>query len=243
MNVEVLPYQSNWPQVFQQEALLIQNAIVTIEIHHIGSTAIPGMSAKPIIDIIPVVKEIQAVDTNAMVKLGYEAKGENGMAFRRFFQKKGFNVHIFEAGDPEIERHLKFRDWMRAHEDDAQAYAKLKRELAAKFPHDILNYCLGKDAFVATIDAKDGYHGWRMVQALTEREWSAVRRLDPGPHEKDQIHFVLYVDADIIGYLRLQLLPDDRAAMRNLVIDERYRNRGYEDLLLKQGERWLTHNS
>ncbi len=260
--VEVVSYDPKWPLMFEIEALLIKQALGSncLAVHHIGSTSIPGLSAKPIIDILPVVKNILEVDesTEAMEKLGYEVKGEYGIAFRRYFQKgssiRTHNVHVFEEGDTEISRYLKFRDWMRSHDDDAQAYAKLKLELAEKFPDDILKYCFGKDAFVAKIDAKDGYKGWRIVQALTDREWEVVRSLRkqgffksiPDPYtwtlkHKDHIHLVFYKEAEIIGYIHLQLWPEARAALRIIVIDERYRNLGFGSQFLRLCERWLSH--
>jgi GrpB-like predicted nucleotidyltransferase (UPF0157 family)/GNAT superfamily N-acetyltransferase len=261
-NIEVVPYNPKWPQMFENEALLIKQALGDncIAIHHIGSTSVPGLNAKPIIDVLPVVKDILEVDnaTKAMERLGYEAKGEYGIAFRRYFQKgvnvRTHNVHVYEKGDTEINRYLKFRDWMRSHADDAQAYATLKLELASKFPNDILNYCSGKDAFVASIDAKDGFDGWRIVQALTNREWAAVRtlrqqyffKLKPDPftwtfEHKDHIHFIFYKNAEIIGYTHLQLWPKGKAALRIIVIDERYRNHGFGSQFLKLCERWLAH--
>jgi GrpB-like predicted nucleotidyltransferase (UPF0157 family) len=107
--------------------------------------------------MLPVVRDIQEVDkaTKAMESLGYEAKGEYGMAFRRYFQKgkniRTHHVHVYQEANPEISRYLKFRDWMRSHTSDAENYGKLKLELAKKFPYDILQYCNGKDAFVASI--------------------------------------------------------------------------------------------
>ncbi len=261
-NIEVIRYNPQWPQVFELEAELIRQALGNncITIHHIGSTSVPGLNAKPIIDILPVVKNILEVDkaTKAMENLGYEAKGEYGIAFRRYFQKgeniRTHNVHVYEEGDPEINRYLKFRDWMRSHEDDAQSYANLKIELAAKFPQDILQYCNGKDTFVANIDIKDGFDGWRMVQALTDREWLTVRDLrqkyffksNEDPYtwtfkHKDHIHFVFYKNSDIIGYTHLQLWPENRAALRIIVIDESYRNRGFGSQFLNLCERWLCH--
>ncbi len=259
-NIEVVDYDPHWPEMFESEAKFIKQALGNncIAIHHIGSTSVPGLKAKPIIDIVPVVRDIQEVDkaTKAMESLGYEAKGEYGIAFRRFFQKnkniRTHNVHVYQEGDPEISRYLKFRDWMRSHADDAESYAKLKEELAAKFPQDILQYCNGKDAFVANIDAKNGFDGWRMVQALTDREWAAVRNLrqkyffksniDPYTwtfEHKDHIHFVFYKNAEIIGYAHLQLWPEHRAALRIIAIEDPYRNLGFGSQFLKLCERWL----
>lgn len=260
--IEVVSYNNQWPALFEQERALVQQALGDncIIIHHIGSTSVPGLAAKPIIDMLPVVKNILGVDSaaKAMESLGYEIKGENGIAFRRYFPKgkslRTHNVHVYEAGDPEIERYLKFRDWMRAHDEDRDAYAKLKIELAAKFPHDMLQYCNGKDAFVASIDLKDGFEGWRMVKALTDREWAAVHALrqkyffksNPDPytwtfHHKDHVHFVFYKNASIVGYAHIQLWKENRAALRIIVIDENYRNLGLGGQFLKLCERWLSH--
>lgn len=90
--IEVVPYDPNWPNIFETEATKIKQALGNncIAIHHVGSTSVPGLAAKPIIDIVPVVQNIIAVDqnTNVMEALGYEAKGEYGMLFRRYFQKR-----------------------------------------------------------------------------------------------------------------------------------------------------------
>ncbi|OGT62778.1 MAG: GNAT family N-acetyltransferase [Gammaproteobacteria bacterium RIFCSPHIGHO2_12_FULL_45_12] len=260
--IEVVSHRNEWSSMFEAEAKLIKQALGDncITVHHIGSTAVPGLAAKPIIDILPVVKNIVQVDQSnaAMEKLGYVAKGEFGMLFRRYFQKGGdnrtYNVHVYEEGNPEIERYLKFRDWMIAHSDDRDAYGDLKKELALKFPHDILSYVMGKDEFVASIDAKTGFDGIRVVQALTDREWQAVRQLrqkyffdkvpisDPYTwtfKHADHVHFVLYKGSKIIGYAHIQLWPDKGSALRIIVIDEIYRNSGIGSDFLKICERWL----
>ena len=240
--------------MFQNEAILIKKALgdSCIAIHHIGSTSVPGLTAKPIIDIIPVVKNILEVDKfNAeMEKIGYEIKGEHGIAFRRFFQKgspiRTHNVHIYEEGDPEIDRYLKFRDWMRLHDEDAQNYAKLKIELAQKYPDDILNYCLGKDSFVANIDSKDGFNGWRMVQALTDREWKAVYTLRSNDFSEsfksqNHIHFLFYKNSNIIGYAHIQLDKKKSATLLMMVIDKPHQNLGFEEQFLNLCKRWVLH--
>jgi GrpB-like predicted nucleotidyltransferase (UPF0157 family) len=162
--IEVVPYNPDWPQMFEAEAELIKKALGDncIAIHHIGSTAVPGLSAKPVIDILPVVKSLIEVDRSvkAMEQIGYEALGEYGIPLRRFFQKGGdfrtHHVHVFEKGNPAISRHLQFRDWLRTHPGDAKAYQELKFKLASKFPNDSESYVKGKEAFIQSIDAKIG---------------------------------------------------------------------------------------
>ena len=162
-HIVVLPHDPAWAQVFEDEAALLRpifggNLVV---IHHFGSTAIPGIHAKPVIDMLPVVKDIAAVDAlnPQMEAIGYEPMGEYGIPGRRFFRKeidgiRSHHVHAFQQGDSEIERHLNFAAFLRAHPEEAQAYSQLKIKLAQQFPHDINGYCDGKDALIHELDEK-----------------------------------------------------------------------------------------
>ncbi len=259
--IEVVPYNPAWPQMFEKEASLIKEILGDncIAIHHIGSTSVPELSAKPIIDIIPVVSDINFVDkTNVKMKaLGYEAKGENGMLFRRYFQKgnpRTFNVHIYEQNNAEIDRCIKFRDWMRINPEDREAYAALKKQLAQQFPNDIFGYCFGKDEFVAQIDKKTGFDGLRVVKALTPTEWEFAKQArqkyffdknesaDPYTHTfdlPDHVHLVLYKGSRIVGYTHIQLWPDARAAIRIISIENFVRNQSFGKSFLRLCERWL----
>ncbi|MDJ0747637.1 MAG: GrpB family protein [Xenococcaceae cyanobacterium MO_167.B27] len=164
MLVQVVPYDSQWKTAFETESHHIAKALATnlVVIHHIGSTAIPHIYAKPVIDFLIEVKDIDLVteQTPAMVALGYEAMGEYGLIGRRYFRKENppgirtHNVHIYEIYSPEIERHLAFRDYMIAHLVDAQQYSQLKQELAQKYPEDIEGYMDGKDEFIKRIERK-----------------------------------------------------------------------------------------
>ena len=128
--------------------------------HHIGSTAVPNIHAKPVIDILLVVQKHAELDAKqaAMEALGYEARGEGGIPGRRFFRRdnkdgdRTHQVHAFEADSPQIARHLAFRDYMIAHPGIAQEYSALKQKLAAEHPNDIEAYMDGKDAFIHEID-------------------------------------------------------------------------------------------
>ncbi|MFS0690168.1 GrpB family protein [Sporosarcina sp. 179-K 8C2 HS] len=158
--VEVKPYSELWKVEFHKEAAVLQEIFCAemIGIHHIGSTSVQGLSAKPIIDIMPIVKDISQVDqyNERMAVIGYEAKGENGIAGRRYFQKGGtertHHVHIYEKGSSEIDRHLAFRDFLREHPEKAKVYGDLKEELAKQFPYDIASYIKGKEQFALQIE-------------------------------------------------------------------------------------------
>lgn len=160
--IEVVPYNPNWVMMYEEEAARIKKVMNTILINitHIGSTAIPGIKAKPVIDILVEVKDIGEVEqyNNEMEKLGYEPMGEYGIPGRRFFIKGGNNrthhIHVFQEGNKEIERHLNFKEYLIAHPDVAKEYSKLKEKLAAEFTYDIENYVKGKSELIQEIDEK-----------------------------------------------------------------------------------------
>ncbi|XDK22198.1 Hypothetical protein ABZS17I87_02528 [Kosakonia cowanii] len=94
----MVPYDEKWPELFNAESFLIKRLLgeVAKDIHHIGSTSVPGLSAKPVIDVLVEVSDINELDqcTPAMVNAGYVARGENGIAGRRYFIKEGNSVAI-----------------------------------------------------------------------------------------------------------------------------------------------------
>ena len=162
-HIRVLDYDPEWPLRYEEEkariaAILKENSIV---IYHIGSTSVPGLAAKPIIDIMAVVRSLERVDevSREFVGIGYEYMGEFGIAGRRYLRKGGeertHQIHIFQMDDwHHIRRHLAFRDYMRDHEEDREAYAWLKKGLAEKFPWDIDGYCGGKEEFVRRMEER-----------------------------------------------------------------------------------------
>ena len=161
--VEVVPHNPDWSEQFEQEVdeLTVVFGQEIVAAHHIGSTAIPGIVAKPIIDILLEVRDIGRIDAfnEEMRARGYLAKGAFGIPGRRFFIKgteecRTHHIHVFQTGNPKFERHLAFRDYLGAHRDEAQAYSRLKQELAQRFPHDIEGYMAGKDAFIKEIERR-----------------------------------------------------------------------------------------
>jgi GrpB-like predicted nucleotidyltransferase (UPF0157 family) len=161
--VEVLPYSGSWAIAFQEEKQLLEAVFgSTAAIHHIGSTSIPGMSAKPIIDILAEADSI-ALFEHAAAKLkewGYIAKGENGIPGRRYFVRfteageRLVHLHGYQKGHGEIGRHLLFRDYLRQHPEEAGLYSRAKMEAARKFPYDIDSYIKEKDPVVKALDER-----------------------------------------------------------------------------------------
>ena len=162
MKIYMVPHDPEWRQEFEREAAQITAVLGggVVTVHHIGSTAIPGIYAKPVLDMLLVVQNHAELDEKQvqMEALGYIALGEFGIPGRRYFRRdnaegdRTHQVHAFEAGSPQIDRHLAFRNYMIAHPDIARQYSDLKRELAAKHPNDIEAYMDGKDEFIQEID-------------------------------------------------------------------------------------------
>lgn len=156
MIVKIVAYDFTWPAQFQAEAKVIKKAMGDnfVDIHHIGSTSVPGLAAKPIIDIILVVKSLQILDENnaGMTEIGYVPKGEYGIPGRRYYQKGGdhrtHQVHAFIENDNNIIRHIAFRDYLINNFNVCLEYAELKKKIAAECNNNIDKYCDGKDRFV-----------------------------------------------------------------------------------------------
>ena len=173
LKVEVVPHNPLWRDAFEAEAKHVATALGdnVSAIHHIGSTAIPDIYAKPIIDLLVEVRDITDVDvhSSAMESLGYEVMGEYGIHGRRYFRKddqegiRTHHIHVFEVGSAQIERHLAFRDYMLAHPLDAQSYSELKRRLAEQHSQSMDAYIDGKDDFIKEMDRRAAQ--WRASQA------------------------------------------------------------------------------
>ena len=161
--VEVVTYDPQWITRFRVEAERLRMLFgpEVLAIHHIGSTAVPGITAKPIIDILLEVRDIDRIDSynGRMRALGYDPRGAYGLPRRRYFPRvengsHTFHVHTWQHGDSEIARHLAFRDYMIAHPDEALAYGRLKQELVERFAGDKEQYIAGKDAYCQEIEQR-----------------------------------------------------------------------------------------
>ncbi len=174
-HIVITEYNPLWTDMFEMEAIEIKKVLGEncVSIYHIGSTSVPGLAAKPIIDIMPVVCDLKAVDgipSVAFEKIGYEYMGEFGIPGRRYLRKGGdertHQIHIFaENNTDEIVRHLAVRDYLRAHKNVCDRYAILKKELAKKYPYDIDGYCCGKEKFVQQLE-RNALEWWNGTENL-----------------------------------------------------------------------------
>ncbi len=174
IEIVVVPHDPNWSVEFEREAVFIRETFgdSLTDVHHIGSTSIPNIYAKPIIDILVETSDLNAIDlkTLEMTARGYEAMGEFGLPGRRYFRRddaqgvRTHHVHVFESGSNSIERHLAFRDYLIAHPEHAQLYSAMKRELAPLCGNVIEKYMDGKDPFIKNTEilALKWYHSSRV---------------------------------------------------------------------------------
>lgn len=155
----VVHHDPTWVSDFAAEARALRFVLgEAITLHHIGSTAIPGILAKPVIDLLGVMSSFQELDSRgpAMRSLGYEAMGENGIEGRRYFLKEDatgrrtHHLHVFLDGSPHLVRHLAFRDYLRHHPAKAAHYSLLKARLAEGGVKSREAYLSGKAPFMAS---------------------------------------------------------------------------------------------
>jgi len=164
IKVELLPHDPGWSHLANAEARLLMGVLgpnLRI-VHHIGSTAIPSIRAKPILDLVPVVSNLAELDKcqGKIEALGYDWWGELGLPGRRYCTKsdpdtghRTVQLHFYEDGSTEIKRHLAFRNYLRAHPGLAAEYDRLKGECQRRHPDDSHAYGDCKEAWITNAEA------------------------------------------------------------------------------------------
>jgi GrpB-like predicted nucleotidyltransferase (UPF0157 family) len=159
IGVELHPHSPQWAAMARAETerLAAELGGLLLKVEHMGSTAIPGIAAKPIIDLMPIARDDSSLDAiePGMRKLGYEWLGEFGIPGRRYCRKndpltgkRKFQLHCFADGASEIARHLAFRDYLRAFPEIAKEYEAEKRRAAALHPDNTLAYNDAKNDWI-----------------------------------------------------------------------------------------------
>lgn len=159
IKVELVPYSADWQELAQMESLRLSQALKDnlIVVHHIGSTAIPRIHAKPIVDLMPVLRSVRELDQQESVflQLGYRHWGEYGIPGRRYYTfdepstgRRRFQLHCFGLGNGQIKRHLAFRDYLRANLARAMEYDEEKRRCRELHPDNSHAYSAAKAAWI-----------------------------------------------------------------------------------------------
>lgn len=263
--IEIAPYNTNWPLQYEYEAQKIKKALkkTLVNIHHVGSTSVPELDAKPIIDIIAEVRTLN-FEHNALLNLGYDYRGSFNIPLKKTFTARKpdvrINLHIVEQDNPEIELNLLFRDYLRKNKTAKDEYESLKYQLIKKETSHQKNntffrgYTLGKYELIQKILKKTGFKKLRFVFCSHYAEWEAAKSYrhkyffqpnnidDPYTwtfNHKDHKHFILYKGSTILGYAHIQLWPNYSAALRIIVIDKTMRRQGLGTEFMFLIEKWL----
>lgn len=162
--ITVVDYDPSWPRLFATLSSVVHSAVadIAISIEHVGSTAVPGLAAKPVIDIDVVVHEgdVQA-GIARLTTLGYDHLGDRGIPAREAFRPPPgapfHHLYLCPSTSPALANHLAIRDHLRANPADARAYGDLKKRLALEFADDIDGYVGAKTAFLVAILRKRGF--------------------------------------------------------------------------------------
>ena len=176
--IEVVPYDGEWPRLFRDLGAKLRAALgdTALRIDHIGSTAVPGLAAKPIIDVQISVPALEPVDPYRLPleALGFVFRADNPELTKRYFREppgsRRTHIHVRRAGSWAEQFALLFRDYIRVHAEDARLYADLKRELAQQYADDRRAYTEAKGPFI-----------WEAMQRADR--WSQDVGWQPGPSD------------------------------------------------------------
>lgn len=266
-SIEIVPYNPAWVQKFETEATLLKQALGPHcqEVHHIGSTSVPGLSAKEDIDILCIVDSLPA--SLPLQEAGYIFKGELNIPLRYFFSKNAafskVNLHVVEPGHGCKEVHLCFRDYLRIHEDARQAYQQLKYHLVRdpssfeRGPHHFPKYTLEKDKFIKSILDQANFKGITINFCTHYAEWEAYHRIreeqifagrpitydrnHPTLKDPNHFHFVMAWGTKVIAVAHVELLNYREAALRPFAVDGPYQRHGYGTQFLNFIEKWVKY--
>jgi len=182
--LEVIPYDPLWPKMFEEEAQKIKEALGEncSSLHHIGSTSIASLAAKPIIDILLIVKALTDPHQEGLTSLGYKLRGRIVSPLSDFYQKgtpqPKFHLHVYEEGDEGIDLHLSLQHYLRNHPSEIISYSQLKFKLQEKYKdkNDYNQYRIEKAPFIETLLQKAKFEGFTLNYLESSLNMNASER-------------------------------------------------------------------
>ncbi len=234
-----------------------------LAIHHIGSTSVPGLSAKKDLDILLVINNLE--DSLLLQSIGYIYKGEINIPLRYFFSKNNkitkVNLHVCEKSHSFINLNLLFRDYLRNNERYRNDYQKLKYSLVQdpdisikQQEYQFTKYNLGKNNFINNILTLAKFNETRFVFCAHYNEWSAAKKhrneyfsnlykiKDPYTYtfnDENHKHCILYKGTEIIGYTHIQLLDKNKAIIHMTTMEKLKSKENYKSKFIQFIEKWL----
>jgi GrpB-like predicted nucleotidyltransferase (UPF0157 family) len=170
--IEVVDYDPSWPNTFEKLCSILWPALrgVALSVEHVGSTSVPGLAAKPIIDISIVVSQSSEVPTgiSRLATLGYVHRGDLGIEGREVFAHPDgwprHNLYLCPRDSVALANHLALRNYLRTHLEAVREYGELKKSLAERFPDDIASYIDGKTTLLLTMLRATGFPAEQLRQ-------------------------------------------------------------------------------
>lgn len=217
--INIVPYDSNWPKIFEIHAKKIKNALGenVVEVYHVGSTSVARLCAKPTIDIMCVVKDLRAA-IRPLESIGYECRGAFNLLMRLFFSKRtpnDINLHVLKENSDEIERNLCFRNYLREHKEARDMYADIKLKLLNEnpdgfnlLPIGFTDYTTQKDEIIRKIVEMTGFNGFRFTIITTDHEiktFKALLNLDKIDAQNPNVfNMCLYKGVEIMAAAQIE---------------------------------------
>lgn len=212
--INVVPYDNNWPQIFEVFSKEIKDALKEncIKIYHVGSTSVPGLCSKPVIDIMCIVNDLKIAEKK-LIQIGYKSKGEFNLPLRLFFSKKhphDVHIHVVKENSDEIAWNLVFQNYLRKDKNARDMYADVKLNLIKENPDGFniieglfSEYTIKKGEIIRQIAKKAGFNGYRFMiltnrnEIETYKKFMNLEKVDFS--NKNTFYLCLYKGIDIVA--------------------------------------------
>jgi GrpB-like predicted nucleotidyltransferase (UPF0157 family) len=267
--IVITKYNPNWSDWFLQESACLKSVLMDncVNVHHIGSTSVRGLYAKPVIDIIAEVHSLSNA-LSSLPEINYEYRGEYNIPLRYFFSKiepHHINLHVYEKDNPDIELNLLFRNFLRHSKDARIEYNNLKQSLLKNADCNKKNnsifseYNLGKDNFIRTTLNKAGFEGLCFRFCTHYAEWDAFHQMankqvfkpkgirynknHPNFTDREYYHFILSQGTMIVAIAELKSAKDLSPEINYITSDSIDNKQGLEGHLKNLIYKWINQHS
>lgn len=253
--IYLVPYDPNWCHIFKVHSNELKEALkeICIQIYHVGSTSVPGLCAKPVVDIMCVVQNLKST-IPVLERLGYQYKGEFNLPFRLFFSRKYPNdvhIHVVKENCGEISWNLVFQNYLRENKNARDIYAKVKLDLIKENPDGFnmieglfSEYTIKKGEIIRKLAKEAGFNDYRFVSIANYNEFDAYKKLmhlnKIDLNRKNVFHLCLYKGVEIVAAACVEFNISDSIAIIKSI---KSKNTKDENVLKEKINEWVMfHN-